>query len=379
MNSILYSFEDDERHFETYYYINSIFSPSIKKINNNIVKEEFGELEENFKDNKDNCLYSFIEKTKAISKDNNNNFQKENEGKKIIKLDDNFSLFNFKQEKEENQEIQQKEKKEKKEEEKNINLDNNFSLFNFEEENEKKEEKLKEEKKEKNEKNEKKEENEEKLEILKKTEKNEKKRCGRKKLRNDDNDNKNQNVHNKYSDDNIRRKIKHIILKNILIFLNNQIKKIYNGNIGNGIFKKELQTINQSQKSDATINFNKNFLNKQISDIFSDKISGRYTNYPPYHNKRLIIQLLNEKDENKRIYFRKLFCLNFMDCLKHFRGEKHIDMLDGLICFKDVQNEIINKYNDGNDYYQTMKYYLDNFEKIINKKKPRKSRKKVEK
>ena len=42
MNSILYSFEDDERHFETYYYINSIFSPSIKKINNNIVKEEFG-------------------------------------------------------------------------------------------------------------------------------------------------------------------------------------------------------------------------------------------------------------------------------------------------------------------------------------------------
>ena len=127
------------------------------------------------------------------------------------------------------------------------------------------------------------------------------------------------------------------------------------------------------------LNYNKSFSSKQISDIFSDKISGRYTNYPPYHNKRLIIQLLNEKDENKRIYFRKLFCLNFMDCLKHFRGEQHIDMLDGLTCFKDIQNEIINKYDDGNDYYKTMKYYLDNFEKIINKKKARRSRKKVEK
>ena len=47
-------------------------------------------------------------------------------------------------------------------------------------------------------------------------------------------------------------------------FINNQIIKIYNGNIGNGIFKKELQTINQSQKSDATINFNKNFLTKKL-------------------------------------------------------------------------------------------------------------------
>ena len=163
-----------------------------------------------------------------------------------------------------------------------------------------------------------------------------------------------------------------------MIFLNIQIKKIYNGDIGNGIFKKELQTINQSQKSDATINFNKEFLYRQISDIFSDKISGRYTNFPPYHNKRLIIELLNEEDENKKIYFRRLFSLNFIECLKHFRGEKHIDLLDGLICFNDIQNEIINKYDDGMDYYRTMKYYLDNFEKIISKKKARRSRKKIE-
>ena len=158
-----------------------------------------------------------------------------------------------------------------------------------------------------------------------------------------------------------------------------QIYNIYNGDIGNGIFKKELQTINQSQKSDATINFNINFLTKKLSEIFSDTISGRFTNFPPNHNKTLINQLLNEKDEEKKNFFRTLFNLTFIDCLKHFRGEEHINILDGLIYFKDMRDEILNKYEeDGNDYYETLKYYLDNYEQIIYKKKARKSRKKEE-
>ena len=422
MNSILFSFEDDEKHFDTYCYINNCFnSPYIKTINNNIGKEEFYDSQGNFKDN---SYYAFIEKTaKALSKCNNKDFQKEEKEKKNINIDDNYSLFNIKEEnenkniyindnnsifkinekngnknininvndnyylfniKEQKKEkakqkinindnyslsslIEEKEEKEEKEQN-NINIDDNFSFLDL---NEGKDEKGKKEKKEENLESEKSEN----LEMNEKNEKKERKKCGRKRLRNNDN----QNVHNKYADDNLRRKIKHIILKNLLIFLNNEIKRIYNGNIGDGIFKKELQTINQSQKSDATINFNKEFLTKQISDIFSDKISGRFTNYPPYHNKRLIIDLLNEKDENKKIFFRKLFSLNFNDCLMHFRGEIHNEMLEGLTCFKDIKNEIINKYDDGIEYYNQMKYYLDNYEKIINKKRARRPRKKVEK
>ena len=202
---------------------------------------------------------------------------------------------------------------------------------------------------------------------------------GRKRKRSEDNyKNKyeNQSEHNKYSDDNLRRKCKHYIIKSLLDFINSQIKIVYGGKIGYGIFKKELQTLNQSQKFDATINFNKNFLEKKLKDIFSVDISGRITTFPPSHNRMLIKLLLNEKDENKRNYFKKLFNLNFMDCLRHFREEVIIEELKGLKCLNDIKNEIINSYDiDGVDYFQNLKYYLNNYETIINSKKPRRRRK----
>ena len=205
-----------------------------------------------------------------------------------------------------------------------------------------------------------------------KKEKKEKKKCGRITMR--DSDRKIE--HNKYSDDNLRRKCKHLVLKYILKFINYQILIVYNGNIGNGIFKKQLQTLNQSQKSDATINFNKMFLNKTLAEIFSENISGRFTNFPPNHNKLLIEKLMNENDEEKRKYFNKIFNLTFIQCLKHFTGEIKIDLLDGLKCFEDIKNDIMDNYeDDGLDYYNTLKYYLNNFEVIINNKKARKPRK----
>ncbi len=201
------------------------------------------------------------------------------------------------------------------------------------------------------------------------------KKCGRKRERTDDNGEKSE--HNKFSDDNIRRKCKHLVLKNSKDFINKSIKKIYKGNIGNGIFKKELQTINQKQKSDATIDFNKNFLSKKLGDIFSEDISGRFTNLPLNHNKKLIVKLMNEEDEDKRNYFNKLFNITFIDCLRHFNKKKIIPELFGLKCFSDIKNEILNKYpKDGEDYYSELQYYFDNYEKIIMKKKARKKRSK---
>ena len=45
--------------------------------------------------------------------------------------------------------------------------------------------------------------------------------------------------HNKYSDDNIRRKVKHLVLKNNMDFINGQISKMYS-KINQGIFTKKL-------------------------------------------------------------------------------------------------------------------------------------------
>ena len=86
---------------------------------------------------------------------------------------------------------------------------------------------------------------------------------------------------------------------------------------------------------------------------------------------------MNEKDENKRSFFNKLFNLNFIQCLEHFIGKKCIRELNGLTCFKQIRDIILNKYKeDGNIYIKYLDYYLKNFEKIVNIKEPRKSRKK---
>ena len=186
--------------------------------------------------------------------------------------------------------------------------------------------------------------------------------------------------HNKFSDDNLRRKCKHLVLKYLLLFINERIIFIYKGKIGKGICEKQLKVINQSQKKDVTINFNKNFLTTRIKDIFSANITKKYNFYPTSFNKDLINKLLNESDETKRIYFQKLFNLEFIECLRHFRGEKKIDILEGFKCFSDIKDDIINHYeNDGLEYYEAIKHYLNNYEEIIFKKKAKKPRIKTNK
>ena len=178
--------------------------------------------------------------------------------------------------------------------------------------------------------------------------------------------------HNKFSDDILRLKVKHLVIDNTFKFINEKIKKIYNGNIGHGIYIKKLLKINQKQKSDASIQFNKDFLTKTLGDIFSEDISSRYTTYHPSHNKFLILALKCDKDENKKNYFTKLFSITFLDCLKHFRGSQKIEELEGLKKF----NKIKSKYGDDKEYLNTLEYYIMNYEGITNNKRTRTPRKK---
>jgi hypothetical protein len=115
----------------------------------------------------------------------------------------------------------------------------------------------------------------------------------------------NESTHTRFSDDNLRRKVKHIVLQNTMNFINEKIREIY-GNIGSGIFIKKLLIINQRQKTNATILFNKEFLNKTLGEIFSEDISSRYTNNRKDHNKILIEKLMEDKDEAKKKLFSKI-------------------------------------------------------------------------
>ena len=172
--------------------------------------------------------------------------------------------------------------------------------------------------------------------------------------------------HNKYIDDNVRRKCKHIILENIKNFINNKIEIIYNGKIGQGINIKKLLILNQDKTANDSVAFNKDFLKQTIGTIYSGDITNKYTNFPKDHNKNLIKKLLNEQDEAKRNYFNRLFSLTFFDCLEHFRGSKTIEELGGLTKI----NEALKEYDDDN-YKKCVSQYINNYEYIINNKKPR--------
>ena len=134
------------------------------------------------------------------------------------------------------------------------------------------------------------------------------------------------------------------------------------------MFIKKLLIINQTQIADATIKFNQLFLLKTLSEIFSEDISKRYTNYLPDHNKYVISSLINHQDENVKNYFIKLFNLKFIDCLKHFRGSIIIPELSGMIPF----NELDIKSESDEDYYQVLSYYMMNYEIVLTNKRKRK-------
>ena len=185
--------------------------------------------------------------------------------------------------------------------------------------------------------------------------------------------------HNKFSSDNLRRKSKILVLKSIFDFVNNKLIQIYENKIGYGLYKKEFQTLTIFNTSNDNLRETFKFVNKSLGDIFSEKISKKITTYLPEHNQLLYGRLINEKDENKRTYFKNLFQLQFIKCLNHYIGKEYIPILEGMKTFNDVKNEIKEEFEDGNFYINKLEEYMKKFENEMKSLKPRKIRKKTEK
>ena len=169
------------------------------------------------------------------------------------------------------------------------------------------------------------------------------------------------------------RKCKYLVINNCIEFLNFQIKKIYNNDIGEGILIKKILDINRLQKSDNKLETTKLFLNKRLNDIFSVDISPKYTSFLPSHNRLLISRLLNEEDIEKKEKFKKIFNLTFADCIQLFLGNNiKFNELEGFLVFDEIKNEL----NENDKFLEKIKNYLLNFEDIIKNKKPKKRNKK---
>lgn len=181
--------------------------------------------------------------------------------------------------------------------------------------------------------------------------------------------------HNKFSDDNLIRKCKHIILDSIWKFINQKIRLVYSKESKIILKKKQLFKLGQNQVEKSKAEYNKLFINKCLEDIFSEDISSKYSRHNPEHNKDLIKSLVKEKDETKRLIFQNIFKLTFLDCLQHFRGSCFRKELDGMNTLDNycLENDF---GNNAEEYKNILKIFFDNFEKIVMEKKSRNKKKK---
>ena len=77
--------------------------------------------------------------------------------------------------------------------------------------------------------------------------------------------------------------------------------------------------------------------------------------------------LRKDEDKYKRVYINKLFDLTFKECLGHFIGKNSLEELEGMKGFDSIKDSL----GEDEEYINLIKYYLDNYEKIINNKIPR--------
>ena len=189
------------------------------------------------------------------------------------------------------------------------------------------------------------------------------------------------NKHTKFSDDNIRRKCKVLVLNYVKDFINEKITSIYKSNPNKGINNQKLLILNKNQVTNSKIRDNKDFMKKSLAEIFSDSINTRYNNSPENSNEILIKGLMNEQEEIKRIFFQRLFNLSFLECCEHFANKNPNEILKGMKTFEQMKNNSLElkkkKIVKGEDnYLDILEYYLNNYENILDGKKPRKIYKK---
>ena len=186
-------------------------------------------------------------------------------------------------------------------------------------------------------------------------------------------------------EDYLTNKIKAVVLKIVMDFINQKLKEKFGKNgVGKGINYKKLYKINSKQTSNAKADYNQNFIYKTLKDIYSVDISTRKKDMPSDKNKILICYLLTE-EKNLEIkgYFQNLFNLRFIECVRHFVSQSKEDEnykmeLDGLKLFNDLIKNDPSKLNikeeDMNDEVYLAYYdnFINNYEKIIMGKKARK-------
>jgi len=126
--------------------------------------------------------------------------------------------------------------------------------------------------------------------------------------------------HSKMDSDNIIKKIKAIIFRHILIFLNNLLKKVNKSKCNIEFLKLDYKYINKLQ-----VSFEKDLLSKKLKELLSLNISPKYKGKE--ENNKNIIEIIEKKDKDiikEEFVDTLIFILNitFRDWLDLFTRKK---------------------------------------------------------
>ena len=167
------------------------------------------------------------------------------------------------------------------------------------------------------------------------------------------------NVHNKYSHDNIKRRIKALFNNYIIKLLNNLIKQKFK-NIPIKFLKMDIRVT-----KDIGIEYNRNLLNKPLKDIIVN-ISNKYKNK---ENNKNCIKFIEEQKDNEEIInilnttYEQLY-INYLNSTKKDSSDNS---------FESHKEKMLRLY--GKEYYDKFIENTNKFIEYFKKGKKRKSRK----
>ena len=177
--------------------------------------------------------------------------------------------------------------------------------------------------------------------------------------------------HNKLAEDNIIRKIKRKFIENLRIYINKEYKKYRIEKNKETNRKNWLKKINPKFSCSIRRNDNLEWFNLKVYELFSEKLSLKYTSYDPYLNKKKIQNIfsLNESCNLKDILNSTIGTL-YTRYISNERYDDFINLKDDLI---ELENKM-EKSGQENIKEYLIKYrdIAENLKSIFIKKSARK-------
>ena len=187
-------------------------------------------------------------------------------------------------------------------------------------------------------------------------------------------------IHTKYKEDNMLRKIKVILKKSFMDFINTKMEEIFKKDskiiIDGKEYKIKLLNLRQDKVKNINVELNKKLLNERIKDFFNYKISTSFRNYPVNFNELLMDKLYEIENGEK------ITCIlekTFIECLRYFRMDEEIFRDPEYSCLKGLEKGFLSlkqnlSKNYDEEYIEKLIQLIKDFEKVFEDKKGREPR-----